>query len=177
MGQPPHRIDRSRPARSELWLDRHTAHIRSIEGELDDRTDIRVVDIERRGHDQRREDLFVGKTLHSSGFDSPQIAAAVMAGSVGRRSVVLKVDLHPLTVTCQQLQQRIVPRDEYAIGVDEDSGDRPGHQLIEQPVELRVNGRFTTTEHQHIQSAALASQALIDVGEHGLYRHHTAQIG
>ena len=70
-----------RAAGAELRLDRHPADVRRLQGAADDVADLAVVDAERGGHRQGREDLALGRAARSRVvLDPAQVGAAVVPG-------------------------------------------------------------------------------------------------
>ncbi|GAA3122168.1 hypothetical protein GCM10020001_048200 [Nonomuraea salmonea] len=177
MGEAVVRVDDARPAGAELGLQRDAPDVRGVQGQAYDVADLPVVHPERGGHDQRGEDLALRQPAYGVRLDPRQVAAAMVPGRLGRRAVVLEVDLHPFPVLGEQVEQGVVLGDEHAVGVDEDAGDRAGGQLGEQGLELGVQRGLAAAEHEDVELAVLALEPLVDVGEHVRDRDDAAQVG
>ena len=63
---------------------------------------------ERGRHGERREDPGAGEPLDRALLEAADVGAAVVGGRLGRLAVVLQVDLDPLAVPLQQVEQRVV---------------------------------------------------------------------
>ena len=176
VGEPIERIDEAGAPRAELRLNGHPADERRVHREHDDVADLAVVDPQCSRHDERGEDLMLRQPLQCSRFHTAQVAAAMVAMSGQRQPVVLQVHLDAVAVLRQQVEQRVVGSDTNTVAVDQDSRDRPSGELGEQLGQLRMQGRFTTAEHQHVDAAVLPRESLIHVGEHVTDRDDVVQI-
>ena len=99
-------------------------------------------------------------------LERAQVAAAVVPARVGRRPVVLQVDLDPLAVLGEQVQQRVVAGDAHPVGVDQDADDVARGHLAQQLRQLRVERRLAAGEHQHVDAAVLPGQPGVEARQH-----------
>ena len=139
---------------------------------LSDRPDLVVVDAQRRRHRQRHEHAARGQPLDGGVLEAADVRAPVVDRRLGRLSVVLQVDLHPLPVPRQQVQQRVVARDRQPVGVHQHAHHRPRGDRVEQLAQPRVERRLTAGEHQDVEATVLLGQPRVDRGQHLLQRRH-----
>ena len=95
-------------------------------------------------------------------FDRPllepaDVCSTVMRGRLGRPTVVLQVDLDPLPVAAQDLEELVVLRDREPVAVDQHPHDRALGHLVEQLGQSRVEGRLAAAEHLSTSIPALFS--------------------
>ncbi len=141
------------------------------------RTDVAVVDPQRSGHHQRGEDAGLRQPGDGRVLEPGQVGAAVVSGRLRRRPVVLQVDLHPVPVRLDEVQQLVVGGEQQAIGVQHDPDDRPACQFVQQFRQLRVERRLSAGQHEHVQAVRLAGEPRVHVGQDLGQRRHTGQCG
>src|SRR5438034_7124405 len=84
-------------------------------------------------------------------------------------AVELEVDLDPVAVPFQELQQLVRAGDLDAVRVDENPDDVPLHHPLEQREQLRMHCRLTARDHQDVEPPALPLEPPVDVLEHSLH--------
>ncbi|MBB4934647.1 hypothetical protein F4561_005467 [Lipingzhangella halophila] len=148
-----------------------------VQRQLDHVAQLAVVDALGGGHDEGREDLLLREPGDGPFLEPPQVATAVVAGGLGAHAVELQVDLDAFPVPGEFRQQCVVARHQHPVGVDQDARDRSRHQLGEEVVEARVQGRLATAEHEDVDPAVLPLQALVHAGQDVGHGHHSGQVG
>src|SRR5260370_23374292 len=84
-------------------------------------------------------------------------------------AVELEVDLDPVAVPFQELQQLVRAGDLDAVRVDENPDDVPLHHPLEQREQLGMHRRLTARDHQDVEPPALPLEPPVDVLEHALH--------
>ena len=159
-------------ARAEDRLQRHPADVGRGQGPLHDGPDLVVVHAQRCRHDQGCEDPSPRQSFDRRLLEAGQIRTAVVDRRSRRRPVVLEINLDPLTVPGQQRQQLVIPSQRQSVGVDHDPHDGAGHDLLDDPLEVGMEGGLAAREHEDVEATVLAGQLGIDVRQHSLDRRH-----
>jgi hypothetical protein len=82
-----------------------------------------------------------------------------------------------ITVPLKQLDERIVTRDQNAIGVDEGAHNIAAGQFVQKFGKLRMQGGLTTAEHHNIEAAILSGEPLINIGQDEFQWNDTRKLG
>ena len=162
-------------AAAEDRLDRHAADVRRVQRPLEDEPDLVVVDPERRRHGEGREDAPGRQPVDGVVLEPADVGTAVVRRGLGGVPVVLQVDLEPLAVLGQQVEQGVVAGDQQPVGVEEDADDGAAGHLVEQLGEVGVERRLAAGEHEYVDPSVLAGEPGVDRGEHLVERRHARQ--
>ena len=119
----------------------------------------------------------LGQPLNRPLFDAAEVGIAVVAMRFQPETVELKIDFDALAVLGKEVEQRIVAGDLDAIRVDQNTDDVPLHDRGQELPQLRMDRRLAPADHQDIDLAVLAQEALINIREYGFDRDDPVEAG
>src|SRR5689334_16909871 len=129
-------IDRRGPSRTKLRLNRNSTDERRVERKTHDVADFVIIDPERGGHRQRREDAGVAEPSDGVFLDSPQISAAMRAMRLESKAVELQIHFDPPIVFLEELEKLVVFREPNAVAVHQHANDVARQNALDDPLEV-----------------------------------------
>ena len=152
----PHAVNRVRTPRPEHRLERDAGDEVGRERVLGDRPDLAVVHALCDGHGKGREDVPIGQATDGLRLHRTEVLAAMVERRFELEAVELEVDLEPSAEAPQGVGKRIVLDDPDAVRVQHHARHVPFRRRRDDLEDLRMDRRFATGEHQHVDPPAFA---------------------
>ena len=155
----------------------HATNERCLQPEHDDIANFVVIDTQRCGHRESGEDFRLGQSLDCGFLHLAKVPTPVVLGTLSTEAIELQIDLNPVAMFVEQVNERVVASKLNTIAVDKNAYAIAVHQLLNEFGQVRMNGWLATTEHDDINPPVFASQSLVDICEHFSHRHNTRERG